>query len=112
MKGDAFLVPFPPADIELFSSVTVPTAVTAVADLRWKSASRHFAMQMPGKKRPVCVSVTVILLPTITQRHSVFSEAHFKHSPGAVCLCSGHVCLSACIFHRTSDFVSRRTRRE
>lgn len=54
MKGDAFLVPFPPADIEPFSSVTVPTAVTAVEDVRWKSASRHFAMQMHGKKARVC----------------------------------------------------------
>lgn len=32
-----------------------------------------------------------------------FSEAHFKHSPGAVCGCSGHVFLSACIFHSASD---------
>lgn len=32
-EGDAFLVPFPPANVELFSSVTVPTAVTAVVDL-------------------------------------------------------------------------------
>lgn len=54
MRGDAFLVPFAQAGIELFSSVTVPIDVTAIAKLRRISASRHFAMQMHGKKARVC----------------------------------------------------------
>lgn len=52
----------------------------------------------------VFVSVTVALTYTTPQRQPVLSEAYFKQ-PWAVCVCSGsgHVCLSACIFHSASD---------
>lgn len=60
-------------------------------------------MQMLQWEKSVCVNVTVALTYTTPQRQRVLSEAYFKHSPRAVCACSGHVCLSACIFHSASD---------
>lgn len=69
----------------------------------WESASGHFAMQMLQWEKSVCVSVTVTPHINHTSKATCSLRGLLQTQPRAVCACSGHVCLSACIFHSASD---------